>query len=188
MRVLVEQPLPSRSSLAQVGQVKIPKRFTVHICDYEDGSPDVDLVYEVRNGVPQCREVTIKATEDGHEVRRSDLVAIRVQDHLEHAIKQMALGDVTEVAAGQFRISPFASKDQRRAAWNAVQTSRKSLRGARRDLALVAQIYRENVDRNPTQAVAEYFEVAHRTAALYVWRARDADHLGAAIRGKAGEQ
>ncbi len=52
----------------------------------------------------------------------------------------------------------------------------------------VARVYRENVDNNPTMAVAQYTGRAHRTAALYVKQAREAGFLGAASRGKAGER
>lgn len=52
----------------------------------------------------------------------------------------------------------------------------------------VAEVYRANVDRGPTQAVAERFDKATSTAALYVSLARQHGFLGAAINGKAGEQ
>ncbi len=52
----------------------------------------------------------------------------------------------------------------------------------------VAEVYRDNLERNPTQAVADRFDKSHRTAALYVQHARDKGFLGAAIKGKAGEQ
>lgn len=51
----------------------------------------------------------------------------------------------------------------------------------------VAEVYRANVDNGPTQAVAERFVKAPSTAALYVKLARNAGHLGPAIKGKAGE-
>lgn len=52
----------------------------------------------------------------------------------------------------------------------------------------VAAVYRANVGDKPTQAVAEHFDKAHRTAALYVKQAREAGFLGKATKGKAGEQ
>ncbi|MGH3475325.1 MAG: hypothetical protein ACRDQD_00645 [Nocardioidaceae bacterium] len=52
----------------------------------------------------------------------------------------------------------------------------------------VAGIYRANVTDRPTEAVAEHFDKAHRTAARYIELAREAGFLGAATRGKAGEQ
>lgn len=52
----------------------------------------------------------------------------------------------------------------------------------------VARIYRENVNRKPTSAVARHTERSHRTAALYVKQAREAGFLGPAILRKAGEQ
>ena len=55
-------------------------------------------------------------------------------------------------------------------------------------LQAVAEVYRANVDRNPTQAVQEQFDKAPSTAALYVKLARERGFLGAAVPGKAGEQ
>lgn len=52
----------------------------------------------------------------------------------------------------------------------------------------VADVYRANVDDRPTIAVAEHFGRQHRTAALYVKKARERGFLGAAAVGKAGEQ
>jgi len=51
----------------------------------------------------------------------------------------------------------------------------------------VAQIYRDNVDGNPTAAVARHTGRAHRTAALYVQKAREKGFLGPSIGRKAGE-
>ena len=187
-RFEVRQTLPTGGSLATVGNVKLPKRFTVHVFEHEDGSPDVDLVFEVRAGVPQCREVHIRATAEGHEVRHSGLAGLRIQDVLEQAVKHLTFGGVTEIEPGQYRVSPYSSPDEQGATWKAVRESRKALRGKGLDLAEVASVYRENVASHPTKAVSVHFQVAHRTAALYVKRARDAGHLGPAIRGKAGER
>jgi hypothetical protein len=52
----------------------------------------------------------------------------------------------------------------------------------------VAEVYRSNVDANPTEAVGRHLGVAERTARLYVRRARDAGFLGQAMRGQAGER
>jgi len=51
-------------------------------------------------------------------------------------------------------------------------------------LAEVAQVYRARIDDRPTAAVAAAFGVAHRTAALYVQRAREAGLLPPTTRGK----
>lgn len=55
-------------------------------------------------------------------------------------------------------------------------------------LRQVAQVYRDNINDNPTTAVAHHTGGAHRTAVLYVQQARQAGFLGAALPAKAGEQ
>ena len=51
----------------------------------------------------------------------------------------------------------------------------------------VRRIYRANLEGNPTQAVARRFGKAHRTAGLYIARARAKGLLGPTTPGKAGE-
>jgi hypothetical protein len=70
--------------------------------------------------------------------------------------------------------------------------STRAVRSARRKvtddvLRDVAEVYRREIGKNPTEAVADHLGVAMRTAGLYVRRARDAGFLGEALRGKAGE-
>jgi len=186
--VRVTQTDPMRR--VRVGDVLIPRRFTVRIYEDEHGSPDVEHIYEVRKGVPECREVHILATEDGHEVRVSGLAGIRVQDVLELAIREMALGPVTRLDLRHFRISAISGPEQRSNAVRQVNKSRSALKIKVTDAMLrrVAEVYRADVNGRPTEAVAEAFDTTHRTAGRYIQRARAAGHLGAAIKGRAGER
>lgn len=166
---------------AKVGSVRLPKRFAVHIHDDDEGRPNVSAEFEVRNGQVFCRAVRLEARE--REVGSSDLAAIRLPDLRDLAVRHLVFGDVHEVAPGEYLVSPRAGQDQQRRAAREVSRRRSTL-----DLARVADVYRANVGAKPTLAVADEFGVAHRTAALYVKRAREAGLMGAAIPGKAGEQ
>lgn len=219
MRFLIEQPYPTEESLVPVGQIKLPETFTAHLVEHDDGAPDVSLVFEVRDGSVECREVHIKATSDGHEVRVTGLAGIRVQNVLEETVQGLMYVEprtVADVAEGERGRKAFATElpwvpeelypPVRAAegnymfpltAWNGLRDPVRQVREARTArktkvtpalLREVAEVYRANVAHQPTQAVAEHFDKAHRTATLYVKRAREAGYLGAAIKGKAGER
>ena len=85
---------------------------------------------------------------------------------------------------------PTVDDQERRVTAKAVARARARSRRKVTDEVLrqVADVYRANVNDRPTQAVRERFGMPRSTAALYVRRARDAGHLGAALNGKAGER
>jgi len=171
------------------GGVYLPERFEMSWPSV-DGHPGLHMSFAVSDGVPQCREVRITSSEDGRGVRTSDLRALRVDDWIEtvcaligeHEIERTADGIVTTVSTNRAA--------DRLAALRSVQRARRGTRRALTDdvLRRVAEVYREAGDGRPTQAVADHFGVKHRTAGDYVRAARDKGFLGAAIKGKAGEQ
>src|SRR5829696_1235119 len=173
--------LEAGDELAQVGRAMVPSRFTVHLVDFGNTEPDVDLTFEVRNGSHECREIRVKSADDqAREVRATDLAEIRIDDALEMAIRVIFYGGSTgdkdnEIARGV----------------QAVRAAREA-RAARRVkitdplLREVARVYRDNVGDKPTDAVAKHFGREHRTATLYIKRARERGFLGPAIKGKAG--
>lgn len=178
--------MPVGQSLVQVGGVKIPKRFSAHIFDRDDGGPDLDLEFEVRTGVavPQCREVRVHASDDGHEVRSADLVGIRIQDVMELAVRQMMLGVTDE--SGRLRTPLKLSKVQAGRAVQDVRAAHRAVKSATTDALLreVAEVYSASIQSQPKIAVSDHFGVKHRTAALYVQRAREAGHLPQTTPGK----
>jgi hypothetical protein len=108
------------------------------------------------------------------------LAEIRIDDVLEMAVQMMFYGssgdEDTELARG------LAAKRE-------AQAARAARKVKITDLLLreVARVYRANLGSGPTQAVAKHFGRGHRTATLYVAKARERGFLGPAIRGKAGE-
>lgn len=181
-------------TLVWVGRVKMPARFEAHLIEHENGDPDVSFVFEVRNGAPECREVHIKAPEDGHEIRCSGLAGIRVQDVLEEAIKRLIRGAPT-ISEGRVNWPKlYPSDDEKRDAIRAAQSARK-VKVTDELLREVAAVYRANVEGQTTAALVEHFGKQPRTVTLYAKTARERidpetgkPFLGAAINGKAGEQ
>lgn len=170
----------------RVGDRLLPRRYELEQVDDTSDEPSVTINFEVIDGVPQCRQVRITAREDGREVRGADCRVPALDDAAEYAAAALALSSVSTVA-GVTRAVARA---------DAITGTVRQVRAARRDarrrvtddlLRQVAVVYRGRVTDRPTTAVAEHFHVAHRTATLYVQRARAAGHLGAAVPGRAGE-
>lgn len=179
------------TTATQVGDARLmPVEFVV-INEDDTNGPEVVLRVEVRDGVPTCREVRFRSKRGGREVRRSDLKALELEDLLQLGATKACQWVVWEKGGLVGTIRPDeVDESVRRQAIRDVRHARRTARRRVTDemLEKVAQVYRHNVGNKPTQAVAEHFGKAHRTAALYVRRARDAGLLGPALPGKAGEQ
>jgi len=171
----------------------MPRQFSVQVSasDDEAEEPDVELFFEVRDGVPECRGLHVTATEHGPELRCADWIGISKDNLLELAVQSLIKHDVLSDGRTALLplsdISDFGGNPRR-----GVQEVRRA-RAARKVkltddmLRRVADVYRAH-PRRPTTAVAEHFDKSHRTAAYYVERARQKGFLGAAMKGKAGEQ
>lgn len=168
----------------------VPPNFEMEI-RHGDGRPDLVLDIEVRGGVPQCRRAELRSTEDGREVLASDLRGVLLEDLLESAVRQVSLYMSVEEQPGGV-LTRFEPAMGEAAGQDVLRQFRAVRREARRRvtddfLRSVAEVYRANVDGNPTAAVSQHTGRSHRTAALYVQQARDKGFLGRSMRGKAGE-
>jgi len=183
----------------QVKELAVPSPFELRVLP-QDGTPDLVLGFEVRDGVPQCRRAELLSTQDGREVLANDLRGVRLEDFLELAMEHVALSQREGRQEGETVTMAWSPADADRHRRDVLRQTRSVRREARRQLTderlrEVAQIYRDNISDKPTAAVADHFERAHRTGALYVQQARERidpltgkPFLGAAVRGKAGEQ
>lgn len=170
---------------------ELPARFALAYQPASAGEvsdePAWRMEFTVRDGIPQCRRITIEATHDGREIRSIDL-RLKVEDLLELAARNVAVRRV--VVDGEVRLlrslDDFHSGDTLRAVRRTRQAGRRRITDD--VLRAVATVYRQNVESNPTAAVSAHLGVADRTARLYVKRARDAGFLGEAVPGKPGER
>jgi hypothetical protein len=195
VRYLFHQKIPtSDEDFAMVGLVKMPKEFGASLVENDDGEPDVRFWFEVRDGAPRCVQVTVTATEGGHEVRCSGLAGIRVQDVLDRTIKVLIGGRpiVGDGTVDWQRLYPSEAEEHR-----AVREAQRARTVKISDdlLREVVRVYRANLEGAPTVAVAEHFGKKTRTARLYLQAARERTDpdtgqkfLGKPIKGKAGEQ
>lgn len=178
-----------------VGDVLVPARFTL-VFDRPNNGPRVIFNFAVVKGVPICASVEFYGRSD-RGVISTDLRGLKVEDLLEAAVQSAVAWSDTDPLP-DYVTNDNATIDRYIAERNVmyrglVRDTRIARRNARRRigpdfLAEVARVYRENLDGNPTVAVADFTGRAHRTAALYVKQAREAGLLGVTSPGKKGEQ
>jgi hypothetical protein len=168
----------------QVGDRMVPERVTA-MFPGEDGAPTIRLELEVRNGVPECRQILIEATPDGREVRHLDLRAIQLETLIARVYSAVT---VHRQEAGNGHLWTWK--------WHAPEEAAKARREMERARAgrprklsderirKAAEVYRTHLGDRPTEAVAAAFSVAHRTAAKYVMEARARGFLPPTTPGK----
>lgn len=160
------------SARVRVGDRLLPREVVVNFPSAGD-DPALYMRLVIKNGVPSCAELRIVGKEAGREVRTSDLRAVPLESWIEDLFALTALrleeqpdGEVTAVMDGTEARGREAAKVVQRAR----AASRRTI--TRDRLKEAARIYRDNIEGNPTQAVARAFGVQHRTAAKYVQLAR----------------
>ncbi len=160
----------------EIGDRLVPREIFVYVRGGTE-QPDLEMKIEVREGIPQCVELVLRARPDGGpEVRDKDLAVIRVNDWLERIVAVCSLK-----RSGSGWAKPV---DDRTALADITRVRSRRPRISRERLQKVAEVYRQHFDKRPTEAVARAFDVSHRTAARYVQQARAAGHLPKTEPGK----
>jgi hypothetical protein len=155
----------------------LPRSFEACFPD-DSGAPELHLRIEMRGGIPQCRQLLLLCPPGDREVRQSDLRSADVEHFLRVACRFAAVHVTEELEGGGIVVTDQGTEaDLARAARAVSQARRNTRRKIPADkLSTVADVYRANPGR-PTAAVAERFDIALRTASLYVHRAREAGLL-----------
>ncbi len=153
-----------------------------------DGQPALTMELEWRDGAAQCRSIRIESVEDGREIRPVDLEVLRrrLYEWIGEVFATMARR-VEKTAPNTFQIlDPFlpAPNEVFEQALVEITRARRPRKLDRAFLSRVANVYRDNIAKAPTKAVAESFSVSHRTAASYVKQARDMDLLPPTTKGR----
>lgn len=170
--------------LIRVGDVVMPRRIDV-VLD-EEFQPIVRFVLEVVDDLPVCTAVTVESREGGRALRHSDFERFDL-DVLVRNIYMDAASWIRDRDDGVVEMGISPTEASRREVSEMIGAARK--RGAPRKitdefLRRVAEVYRENIDDRPTERVAAYFNVAPRTASMYLTKAREAGHLPPTTRGR----
>jgi hypothetical protein len=169
--------------LVEIGDVAVP-RVAVYAHDGDEGEPDLEATFEVRDGRPECVDFHVRAKPNGRGIRTADLQMVTNLD----AMTVYLYERVAPVPGGNafnwmWRQTEENAERARRAAYEA----RKARRGivTRAELEQVAKVYREHLADVPTQMVKELLGYkSARTAARRVQQARAAGLLPKTSPGK----
>ncbi len=158
----------------------VPKRATFAVAG-DKGSPDATVRFEVREGVPECIEIVVKAKPAGRGIRSSDMTLFNIDNLIANVLGEVGgaveIDPVTGVGSG--KRGGEHDEHNRWAVSGAVSDRRvHGGRGSNQvELQQVADIYLAHLDSAPAKAVATLLGYADRTAARRVNEARAAGLL-----------
>lgn len=166
MPFVIELPFGKASyvwgSLTPIGSdgVFVPGRVDVDF-SRDRSAPIRTLAIEVRQGVPECAEIHLGARPGGRGLRPSDLEAIDLASWIEDILSECSYRATSDgfISVPGERNSRKAIEHARKAAYRKVTPEL---------LRRVADVYRENLDKKPIDAIRDEFDVSYRTAARYV--------------------
>jgi len=175
----VEYDAPRPSNMVDVGNRVVPRRIYAAIEGGPD-EPDVQMIVEVRQGLPVCTAVGFTSRADGPEVRVRDLKSAPIVDWTDEIVAacshlRMESGGIMQVAGPEARATARREVARARVGRPAVSSEY---------LEKVAKVYREHSDDRPTHAVQRAFGGSYRTAARNIERARAAGLLPPTTPGK----
>lgn len=177
---ITTQPVGRSKRIAVGKDWVLPERYALDaVPNADETGPALRMVFEVIDGVPQCRELRLVSTDSGRELQQADLRRIPLEYQIEWAAMQVA----TAPGATHRRQAGVTYIDLDDADWDdflaEVRTARRKVRRSGPtsvELREAATIY-QSAEHAPTAAVAEHFEIAHRTASLWISRARKLGYL-----------
>ena len=145
--------------------------------------PDTLIRVELRDGTPRVVRLDWTAQPGQSEVKQKHLRAIEVEGFANALVAMVTAQYDPEADAMRSSTDEQAFRDASK--FVVRQRLPKTYRAITPSfLKAVAEVYRSNIDRAPTQAVAKTFGVKARMASTYVDRARKAGFLPETKQGK----
>jgi hypothetical protein len=166
--------------VAEVDGYLLPRLFELR-CAGDDDAPTVTARFWVnKDGRVEVRKLTVVSQGDGREVRRHDLLDVRLGDLLEKAVEMVSAPSLTEVrkrTGADASMDAVVAESERMTAANhrggVKAINRRRLRVTPMQLRRVAEIVRTCDDGRPVDAVSDALDVGIRAAQLWIKRARD---------------
>ena len=153
---------------------------------YGRAEPDLHCKVELRDGVPKLVELSYRANENQSEIRQKHLRETELAE-LVNIIYRQWIQEIRVVwrdHPGGFAL-PAIGEEQHRVLRNLVYDMKAGRRHVNAELlSQVANVYRDNFEHAPVEAVARVFGVKPRMAHEYVRRAREHGFLPATTQGK----
>ncbi len=170
----------------RVGDFLLPRRAAYEVTG-DDGSPDLHVRFEVRDGRPECVEIRMTAKQNGRGLRTSDAQVL--------TLDAMKIGVFAEVALlsvydPETNVTTSSHVTDEREFWRALNEVDAVVKAPQRgitkvELEQVAKVYAENLHGSPVKAVQAVLGYkSERTAARRVQQARDEGLLPPTTAGK----
>lgn len=182
----IKNKLTGSAGLLRLGDFVVPKQLEFEFTG-DEGTPDFVAKFEVRNGRPECVELTFRAKPDGRGIRTSDLHVIQIDGMKTGMYADRAMRATVDHETNVTTMEPVTDE---RELWRAINEVNEAVKAPQRgitrpELEQVAKIYRENVDGSPVKAVQASMNYnSERTAARRVEQAREHGLLPATTPGK----
>ncbi|MGH3869153.1 MAG: DUF6214 family protein [Pseudonocardiaceae bacterium] len=163
-----------------LGRTLVPPVATFEI-QGDNGAPDATVRFEVRDGRPECMEISVKANPTGRGIRSADMNLFNLDNLIENVFTELGAEIEQNPHNPAESIAAWRPVDEsERARWarrGDVHVARANRRPTKEELERVASIYREHHGGAPLQAVAKLLSTSRRTAARRVAQAREAGLL-----------
>ncbi len=170
----------------RVGDFLLPRTAAYEVTG-DNGSPDLHVRFEVRDGRPECVEIRMTAKENGRGLRTSDAQVLTLDAMKIGVFAEMALLSVYDPETNVTMSSHITDEREFWRALNEVDAVVKApQRGiTKAELEQVAKVYAENLQGSPVKAVQAVLGYkSERTAARRVQQARDEGLLPPTTAGK----
>ena len=162
--------------LVELGSTGIYVPSMVYVEISRDGDAVVQLMrIEVREGIPGCTELILRARPDGRSVRAADLEPVDIDGWVEDVLTECTWR--ADAEGGGWVSRPGTTEGRAAIQTAMAPPGRRSITPEL--LGQVADIYRANIDDKPIKAVCDELglEYPSRTAARYVQMCRS-DEFG----------
>lgn len=163
-----------------LGRTLVPRVATFEMRGV-DGAPDAMVRFEVRDGRPECMEISVKANPSGRGIRSVDMTSFNIDNLIEIVFTELGADIKPNPHNPAESIAAWRpAEESNRAYWtrrNDVHIARANRGPTKEELERVASIYRDHHGGAPLQAVAKLLSISRRTAARRVAQAREAGLL-----------
>lgn len=180
------EPAPKWRPVRIADDVVVPSRATWRAVGAGD-MPDAVAHFEVRDGVPELREVHLVAKPEGRTLLTSDFDAFRSENLTRNVFEALAMSFVgPDPETGEVSMQKATTRQAQRAVDDlpARRPGRPSALTPG-ELERVARVYLDDESGKPVVAVRERLGYAsERTAARRIKQAEEAGHLPPTTRGR----
>jgi hypothetical protein len=170
--------------LVRLGQSVVYERASFTVTGAR-GDPDSGALFEIRDGRPECIEVSVKAKPTGRAIRQADMALFSIENLTANVFAEVGT-PIEPTTDGSGAIATWPAYDDEVPGVRADVATARRRRGSVNDAELrkVAEVYLANLDNGPTAAVEVVLGYTRRTADRRVEAAKAAGFIPTDGTGK----